>query len=160
MSNTIIASDAGPLITLERLENGFDFLNKVYKEVIVPQSVFDEVLVKKEDFYNKLRYAGKIEVVQVTKVEEIPNIELLHQGEIDAISLAYQQKLPLLIEESLGRDSAKKMGIKRSGIGGVILKAYKSKLIDKQDALDKLNTLKVNGRLNKSSYTLLVNNID
>ena len=44
MNDKIIASDAGPLITLERIENGFDFLSKVYKEIIIPQSVFDEVL--------------------------------------------------------------------------------------------------------------------
>ncbi|PCJ20548.1 MAG: hypothetical protein COB02_03245 [Candidatus Cloacimonadota bacterium] len=75
---------------------------------------------------------------------------------IEAIFLAYKEKLTLLIEEREGRNSAKKMGIKRAGIGAVIIKAFKENIISKDDAVLKLNTLKEKHRLDKNSYSTLM----
>lgn len=48
MNEKIVASDTGPFISLERLDDGFNFFKKVYKEVIIPQGVYEELLKKEK----------------------------------------------------------------------------------------------------------------
>ena len=125
MKEKIAISDAGPLISLEKLDDGCKFIDKIYEKIVIPQTVFNEISVKNEAFYKKRMFSGKLEVVKVEKIENIPDIEYLHRGEIEAISLAFQCNLTLLIEEYAGRLSAQKLGVRRIGIGGIILKAYR-----------------------------------
>ncbi|PCJ16190.1 MAG: hypothetical protein COB02_16710 [Candidatus Cloacimonadota bacterium] len=160
MKKKIIISDTGPLISLEKLDKGLEFLSMVYEEIIIPQAVFDELSEKEEKLYKKLRFSGDIKVVKVETIENIPDVSFLDLGEIEAISLAFQMKVDLLIEEKAGRLSAIRMGINRSGIGGVILKAFREKIISKKDASKKLQTLKEKGRLDKTSYSTLIVNIE
>lgn len=59
---------------------------------------------------------------------KIPTILLpsdlpLHKGEVEAISLAKELDLGLLIEDADGKEYAKRLGIQVSGIAGQILKA-------------------------------------
>ena len=66
-----------------------------------------------------------IEIRQVSEISEIPEIDRLDEGEKHSIILAYQLSLPLLIEETIGRQIASSAGIQISGIVGQIIKAFK-----------------------------------
>lgn len=39
----IIVSDTGPIISLEKLIEGFDFIRRLYDEILVPPSVLEEL---------------------------------------------------------------------------------------------------------------------
>ncbi len=96
-----------------------------------------------------------VEIKQITKIGQIVEIQRLDLGEIEAISLAKQLKLPLLIEETLGRRIASRAGIKISGIAGQIVKAFRENLISATEAQSKLTELFDSGRINRKIYNSL-----
>ena len=111
----IIVSNTGPLISLEKINNGYDFIRKLYDKIIIPPSVIKEVA---SDYFNTadeyLQYYGikdLLEIHNISNVTIFQQIERLHEGEIEAIQLALELRLPLLIEETLGRYVAKSLGI-------------------------------------------------
>ncbi len=73
----------------------------------------------------------------------------LDRGEQEAIFLAYEMDLPLLIEETIGRRVAQSLGLAISGIAGQILKATKEKLIEKITAYSMVQQLLSSGRINR-----------
>jgi predicted nucleic acid-binding protein len=73
----------------------------------------------------------------------------LHIGEVQAIQLALDSALPLLIEETVGRWVAKGLGIAISGIAGQIVVAFRRGIITAQDAHSKLLELLNAGRINR-----------
>lgn len=87
--------------------------------------------------------------IQDIFVHEIDNLD---PGESQAIRLAKELGLGLLIEEDDGRTVASKAGIEISGIGGQILKSFKKGLIEKNDALHRLQELFQNLRLDKTTF--------
>ena len=38
-----VVSNTGPLISLERMEGGFDFAKKLYQSIYIPETVLKEV---------------------------------------------------------------------------------------------------------------------
>ena len=38
-----IVSNTGPLISLEKLSRGYDFIRRLYEKLVIPPAVFDEV---------------------------------------------------------------------------------------------------------------------
>ena len=73
---------------------------------------------------------------------------LLHKGEMEAINLAKELNLGLLIEDADGKEFAKNHNIPVSGIAGQILKALKNKVIEKTLAMTLLNEMHQKHRLN------------
>lgn len=162
MTNTIV-SDAGPLITLEKMNDGFSFIKKLYEKIIIPAAVLREV--SESGFSNPLEYLESyqienlVEIKNVKRTINIPEIERLDEGEKEAISLAQQLNLPLLIEETLGRKIALSIGIKISGIAGQIIKAQRNQLISPQEAKYKLEEIYQAGRINRKIYTALLESL-
>ena len=39
----LIVSNTGPVISLEKLSNGFDFIRKLYDKIILPEEVLKEL---------------------------------------------------------------------------------------------------------------------
>lgn len=158
-----IVSDTGPLITLEKMSHGYDFLRSLYGKIIIPSAVLKEVA--EGEFSNPLGYLDAykiqdfIEIKSVQEVQNIPEIERLDHGEREAISLAYQLKLPLLIEETIGRRIAQSVNIRISGIAGQIIRAYAGKIIDKKAAIGSLEEMFKSGRINRKIYNALVNSL-
>jgi predicted nucleic acid-binding protein len=93
-----------------------------------------------------------LECQLVSSLPLFPDHELLAPAETEVISMAVQQKLPLLIEERLGRKIAVDMGLHISGIAGQIIKAQRSSLIPAKDALVMLDQLKQHGRIPKKLH--------
>ena len=93
----MIVSDSTTLIILTDL-NRFELLTNLFDEIIIPNAVYQEVNAKQS-----------IKLSVIIKVKKVPNtpllaslIQLLDQGESEAIALAIEQKTGLIIDEKKG----------------------------------------------------------
>lgn len=151
----VIVSNTGPLISLEKLGDGYGFIRKLYREILIPPKVAEEISEGYENFEAYLdcyQITDLILIREVTNIVEIAGIENLDEGEIEAISLAAESGLELLIEETMGRSISLNAGIKISGIAGQIGHAFNEGLISKEEAEENLRTLLKNGRINNAVY--------
>jgi len=151
----IIVSNTGPLISLEKLEDGYNFIHKLYNNIFIPQKVAEEISEKFpyfEAYIEHYQIKDLIKIRRISHVIDIPNIYKLDNGEIEAISLANELNLELLIEEIKGRSIARSVGITVSGIAGKIGYACIKKIIDKSEAVIKLQKLFESGRINREVY--------
>ncbi|VAX35101.1 Shikimate kinase I [hydrothermal vent metagenome] len=155
--NRSIISDTGPLISLEKLNGGYSFIQQLYDKIIIPSKVLEEIGQNfPAQYLSHYNIEHLIEVREVSEISDISGLETLHEGEVQAISLAYQLKLPLLIEEYQGRRIAAQTNIKFSGIAKQIVIAYKQGFIDRSNAVEKLKEMLKFGRINKLIYDALI----
>ena len=145
----VIVSNSGPLISLDHIDDGFEFIAKLHQRIYIPESVFQEVSV-----YTDLeKHLGSLlEVRPVQEDTRFLGMERLDIGETDAIRLAIEMDAHLLIEEKLGRDIATRNGVPMSGIAGQIFSAYRQHVISYDEAADKLAQLFARNRINKNVY--------
>lgn len=110
-----IVSDTGPLITLEQLQDGYGLLRRLYGKILIPPAVLNEL--SQGQFVSGTAYLdhfGVVDLLAVTSVErshDVPGTDTLDVGEREAIRLALELKLPLLIEEATGRKAAQALGL-------------------------------------------------
>jgi predicted nucleic acid-binding protein len=157
-----VVSDTGPLISLEKIENGYKFIQQLYGKIFVPEVVTKELyqgeFVNWSDYKSYYNIGGFLKIID----KELTILEILKEldkGEQQAIQLAYNLKLPLLIEEEKGRKIAKQLGLKFSGIAGQIIKAHRENIICADDGRKKLRELLQNGRIGKKMYDELIKTI-
>lgn len=147
----VVVSDTGPFITLERLPGGFALLRQLYNRVLLPEQVLAELTAGRPPGDDYLQEFGLADLVEVVAVEATdPELAELDAGERDALSLALQRGLPLLIEERVGRDTARAKGVSYSGIAGQLMKARRLGLLSRAEAAEKLSTLFEAGRINRT----------
>ncbi len=155
-----IVSNTGPLISLEKLRQGYGFLRQLYDTLLIPPSVLDEVaagqFVTPQAYLQHYGIVDLIEVQAVSQSERLPEVARLHVGEAQAIQLARELALPLLIEETVGRRVAQGLDISVSGIAGQILKAFRQESLTAQEARNKLLELFQAGRINRKIYEALL----
>jgi predicted nucleic acid-binding protein len=155
-----IVSNTGPLISLEKLSQGYDFIQQLYEKLVIPPAVLDEVaegrFVNSDEYLRHYNILDMVEIRAVSQSRGLPEVERLHEGERQAIQLALELQLPLLIEETVGRRIAQNIGIRISGIAGQILKAFRQSVIPATEARDKLNELFQGGRINRKIYDALL----
>ena len=156
MREARIVSDTGPLISLEKLTDGYSFIRCLYSKIWIPASVLEElaagVRLTPEQYLQHHQLEDLLECHPVDSPLLLPNHEMLAPAETEATTLASQQKLPLLIEERLGRRVATGMGLQVSGVAGQILKARRNSLIPSAEALGLLEQLKQHGRIPKALH--------
>jgi predicted nucleic acid-binding protein len=130
-----IIVDTSSLIALEKI-NLLQILCKIYKEVVIPESVIKE--------FGNLSLPG----LSIRKVESnllkllIADLNL-GKGEADVIALASQTGLKVIIDDSKARKVAENMGLKVTGTIGVLVKAERLGLIG--SAHDKVRELREKG---------------
>jgi predicted nucleic acid-binding protein len=150
-----IISDTGPLISLEKLENGYQFIQKLYDKIVIAQVVIEELYQGEFANWNDYKNYYNVNDCLTIVEEELLILEVLKdldKGEQQAIQLAYNLQLPLLIEEEKGRRIAKQLGLKFSGIAGQIIKANRENIISVDDGRKMLGELLKNGRIGKRMY--------
>ena len=151
-----VVSDTGPLISLEKLGDGYRLLRLLYDRVLIPPSVLAEVIhgqfVDEHAYTEHYGISGFLQVVEVQSNRTLPESELLDPGETDAIRLALERNLPLLIEEEAGRRVAQQVGLHISGIAGQVTRAFRLGTLPLAEAQDKLRELLDAGRINKKIY--------
>ncbi len=102
----IVVSDTGPLISLEKMKDGFGFIRKLCSKIIVPPSVLEELYRNSfptaEEYLQAYSIHNFIEVQTPSVIPEVLNSNLrLHQPEKDALSLALELQKTLWIEKKL-----------------------------------------------------------
>jgi len=140
----IIVSNAGPLISLAKIER-FELLRDLFGKLYIPQAVYDEVAVKGAG------RAGANEVAKAVgdwiELREVKNrvmvqslLTKLGKGESEAIALSLKMKANgVLLDDSKARVTAEFMGLSVAGTIGMLGEAQKKGLIsDLRPLVDKL----------------------
>lgn len=129
---TSIVSDTSSLIILSKLDQ-LILLENLFNKVLIPHRVNQELQAKEDGVYKQINSHALFEVVNCESHEELAILDgILDYGEAEAIVLAKEQQLVLLIDEKKGRKIAKNMGVAIIGFLGVILLNYRRNAVDKE----------------------------
>jgi len=120
-----VVSNTTPLQYLHQIGR-LDLLTRLYRQVIVPQAVADELRqgeLKGIDVPSLQTLSWvTVQPVAAVDLQRIP--AALDAGEREALALALGQKDPLLIlDDAAARTHAKALGIRFTGTLGVLVKA-------------------------------------
>jgi len=135
--------NASPLIIFGKL-NKLDILLKLYEKVEISNEVYNEVVVKGGHLRDALMVNEYIEknLIKVIKLDNkhldtanrIGLIFSIDPGEAETIALAIQsnQKV-IIIDEIAAREAAKSLNIRPIGTLGILLEAFKKKIINEKE---------------------------
>ena len=119
----IVVGDSSVLIALQRVD-AWTLLPRLYGEVHVPDAVWLEVFSPRTDGRQPSPPSWLVRHPPHPVSQAVPWIEPLDPGETEAILLA--RELPadlLLIDETAGRRVARRLGLRVTGVVGVLLDA-------------------------------------
>ena len=129
-----IVSNASPLINLARIGK-LDLLRQLYGELVIPEAVWHEVVVKGvgQPGVDEIKAASWIKTQQVANRQLVQALrQELDAGEAEAIALTIETKAELLLmDERLGRETAHHLGLRYTGLIGVLIEAKHKGLISK-----------------------------
>lgn len=130
-----VISDSSPLIYLSKLGR-FDLLRSLYGSLVVPKTVWEEIVLggaglpeadnlrrAKDQGWLRIESAGPFPAAAATR------LRTLDRGEAEAICLALQLRLVLLIDEADGRAAAEALGVEVAGTVGVLARAKRHGLL-------------------------------
>lgn len=118
-----VVSDTTALIALARQER-LDLLGACFAQVLLPDAVYAEWLAGDPTVPQRVREAPFLQVAAVTDTALLAELELLlDRGEAEALTLAKEQQLPLLVDEKKGRAVARMMGVPVLGLVGLLVLA-------------------------------------
>jgi len=128
----IIVSNTSPILNLIVIGQ-LDLLKQLYKKVIIPEAVFEEISRLSFD----LSDAEQLQALTWIKIREVTDHSLveallpeLDRGEAEAIVLAKELKADLLmIDERRGRRVASRLGLRFVGLLGILVEAKHKGLI-------------------------------
>jgi len=119
----IVVGDSSVLIALERID-AWELLPRLFGEVHVPDAVWHEVFLLRNDSRALLPPSWLVRHPPPADAPTTPWNELLDRDETEAILLARDLRADLLlIDESAGRRVARRVGLRVTGVVGVLLEA-------------------------------------
>ena len=127
-----IVSNTGPLIALAKVDL-LGLLQQRFTQVHIPPAVQRELLAKTGPEAIRLDHAFdtflKIAPRPLLPAEVKAATVQLDLGEQEAIALAYDMRQSLLLDEQLGRQAARQLGLTVTGVVGVLIEAKKANLL-------------------------------
>ena len=127
-----VVSNASPLITLARIGQ-LNLLQQLYNDIVIPEAVWHEVVVEgtNQPGAEVVRSASWVVRRAVTNRLLVQALQQeLDAGEAEAIALAVEIGSDLLLmDERLGRDTARHFGMRYTGVVGVLIEAKHKGLI-------------------------------
>ena len=108
-----LVSNSGPILSFARA-NRLDVLNAVVEELFIPEAVYDDIVIAGQGKAGAREVAGAawIRRTHLTDTSSADRLSpRLHAGERQAIALATELKLPLLVDEREARKVAQVLGI-------------------------------------------------
>ncbi len=150
-----IVSNASPLINLARIGQ-FDLLPRLYDIILIPQAVWDEVVVQGAG-QPGAEEAGSATWITRKTVVNTQLVRALRQdldaGEAEAIALALETEAELLLmDERLGRETARYMGLRFTGLVGLLIEAKHKGLISEVKPLLDVLRREANFRVSDALY--------
>lgn len=128
----IVVSDSSPLITLAAAGH-LDLLHALYGRVLVPEAVHREVTGARAELpgAEAVRQAAWVELVVVADRTLVALLEQdVDMGEAEAIALAVERGADLvLLDERPARRRADLLGLRYTGVVGVLLEAKERGLV-------------------------------
>jgi predicted nucleic acid-binding protein len=128
----IVISNTSPLVNLANIEK-LNLLKDLYGRVIIPQAVYNEIVVagSGQQGATEVETFDWIEVKQVSNQQLVTTLQVdVDVGEAEAIVLAVELKPDLLLlDERKGRLVANRLGIKFTGVLGLLIEAKRKGLI-------------------------------
>jgi hypothetical protein len=121
-------SNASPLIVLLKI-NKLSILKELFEKIVIPETVHKEITAKKHDklIFDKLEW---IEVRSARNIEMTALLEkLIDRGEAEAIVLARELSVTLLIDDAKARKYAKLLNIEVIGTLGLLKIAKRRGLV-------------------------------
>ena len=165
----MIVSNSSPLIYLSKIGK-LSLLKELFNKIKIPKEVYNEVVLRGReggfsDSYSveKAVEDGWIEVISIKLDKQIEKFASeIDFGEVEAISLALKLKAQLvIIDDSSARTIAESFGLNVKGTLYVLLRAYKNKLISKNDVKNNINSLiRLGFRISPELYGEILNELD
>lgn len=142
----IVASDTTALIIFAK-SGTLTLLSNLFKTIYIPKAVYEEINYKDDIVKYSLKEFETIKIKEVSNSQILEKIkkEKLDNGEIEAISLAIELNLPLIIDELKGRKIALKHKLQIIGCLGILIENYKQNHISLEKTKYYLELLKNNG---------------
>lgn len=139
-----VVSNASPILNLAVIGR-LSLLHDQFGEILIPNAVLEELRIQ-EDLPGSqaMREALKEGWLRIQEVSDQSLVRVLQReldnGEAAAITLAVQVKAEwILLDEKEGRKIAKSLGLKVTGILGILLRArHEGRLPSMQKAMDQL----------------------
>ena len=160
----IVIADTTPLITLLKI-NHLDILKSLYNTVHIPLAVYHELTQNidfpdEADAIKNCTFLIVHEDVPADRVDLLCRATGLDLGEGEAIILAdstSETEKILLIDETHARAVAEQMGIQITGVIGVLMAAYKKKLLSAAQIKESVEIMRMSNRfISDSLYKLLL----
>ncbi|GAP97090.1 DUF3368 domain-containing protein [Leptolyngbya sp. NIES-2104] len=130
----IVISDTSAITNLAAIQH-LHLLPQLYDRVIIPEAVYRELTEVDPPVPGTLEVQSVswIDVRQVTTVEVVKRLQSevrLDPGESEAIALALELNADLLlIDERRGRAEANRLGVRITGLLGILVEAKQKNLI-------------------------------
>jgi uncharacterized protein len=139
-----IVSNTSPILNLSII-GLLDIIQKQFREVVIPQAVYDELKIDLDypgvDQIKKALDEGWLKVISLDNLE-MPRVLALELdfGESEAIALALEiDSENILLDEHEARSIAKQLGLKPIGIIGLILRGKrKGEIYSVKNVIDDL----------------------
>ena len=132
----IIISDTTALIILAKT-NHLNLLTNFIDKVYIPKAVMNEIEYKNDIVKVLIKNSDFIETKEISNREIFHDIETtnLDLGETEAIALALELDLRLIIDEKRGRKIATQKGVRIIGLLGVLEANYRLEFISYRELL-------------------------
>ncbi|OGI65350.1 hypothetical protein A2647_05315 [Candidatus Nomurabacteria bacterium RIFCSPHIGHO2_01_FULL_40_24b] len=138
-------SNTGPIIHLTEI-NLIKILN-IFQNITIPEEVKKELIKNNVPIPKRIKIT-KLKPESKDKTKILTNEYNLDLGEAEAISLALQEKVDYFLTDDLdARQIAKEFKLETHGTIGIILRAFKEKIISKEKTIEKIKELKTNSSL-------------
>ncbi len=129
----IVVSNTTPLIGLATIQR-FDLLKQLFGEIVIPQAVYDEAVVKGREEVGAKREVSTATWIKIAHVQDRLAVEALldemDSGEAETIVLAREIDADwVLMDEKKGRRKLTELGLKKIGTLGILLRAKRAGLV-------------------------------
>lgn len=151
-----VVCNSTPLIALSRIGR-LELLKEYFGEVYIPQEVYNEVVTRGGGLFGAKEVASVdwIKVKEVTNRIAVDSLSTnLDRGESEAVVLAKERNVLLVIDDSEGRKIAESLGLKITGTIGLLLLAAEDSKLDLKKSIDDL--MAVGFRLSEKEYKRIV----
>lgn len=151
-------SNSSPLICLSKI-NRLDILRKLFKKLIIPEAVRNEVIIENKIDSLPIEKAIKDRWIKIENPQKENNLSL-GDGENSAISLAIEKRGQLIIDDARAIKIARSLNIPIIRTTTAVLMAFQNKILTKKQALEIIKELVENGYyISPKYYSELIENL-